>query len=158
MHRYPTGDLHADRSDLVAPHPHTGVVRLVALRLHTEVGRRHDEYLLQLPQVSEDVVALTQGKDRIADELPGAVIGGSAPSIDVIERNASTGAFVLSIDEVLLDGPATKRVRGRMLEKHERVVTLAVESSHEQLSLARPCIGVLHLPQPCGVEYLSHAY
>src|SRR5204863_7797514 len=71
----PTRDAHADRGDLLIPHPDPPLP-FGALRNDAVMRDGADEHFFERGDVLADVAPpLAEGENRVADELAGAVIG-----------------------------------------------------------------------------------
>ena len=69
--------------------PDAGPSRL-ARRLDAEARQRADERLLEVAQIDVQVaLVVAQQEDRVADELPGAVVGDVAAALDLEERRVA---------------------------------------------------------------------
>ena len=63
--------------------------------------------------------------DRVADELPGAVVGEPPAAVGVDDVDALGAVEVLAEGQVLGARAPTARVHGRVLEQQQRVGQLA---------------------------------
>ena len=94
VRRDPARDVHADRRDLGARRrPHADVLGAGAhLGRHAEVGQRADQRRLQPLDVGPQVAAvLGQVEHRIADQLPGPVVGRAAAAVGDGDGDAVRG-------------------------------------------------------------------
>ena len=164
MHGYPAGDLDPDRADLVRADPHARVL-LIAVGIDSQIGSNGDHDILQATEVADHVVPVVffttpERHYRITDELAGAMIRGTAPAVDVEQRDAARCALRFLVNEVVLERPPSQRVGGRMLEQHEGVAAVRVEACQEQLALRFPCVAVVHTAEPGGGEHrlCAHEY
>ena len=134
---------------------HTPVFCGSRARLHAQVGGGTDQDLLEVAEVLDHVVALAESEDRITDELPGSVIGRTAPPVDPEQRDAERRALRLAVDEVFLEGPSSQRVRVRMFQEHHRVSALPIQAGQEELLLPGPRGGIVNSSEPCGRQEIA---
>src|SRR3954463_11662015 len=80
----PARHMHADGADLALRRPHAGE-SVADLRLHTLVAECGDEHSLQVGHV---LVHAADPHDRIAHELPGAVIRHRTASVGIADLDA----------------------------------------------------------------------
>src|SRR6185295_15487628 len=113
----PASDRDADRRDLPARDPDAGETN-PPFRSDAELRERVDEDLLEHAEVPAYVEPeLPQTHDRIADELPGAVVRHFAAAVRAEDRDAAVG----SGSEMARVRSAPERVDRGMLEQEERV-------------------------------------
>ncbi len=114
-------DVYADRGDLAVGYPHACVVdALIATRARLDsvlAERRHDRRL-HLAQVGADV---DHAHYRVADELPGAVVGDLAAAVGGYDLDAVPMVEVTAEGQLIVGGSATARVYRRVFQEQQRV-------------------------------------
>jgi hypothetical protein len=130
-------DLHSDRGHLRTAGPHTGEARF-RLRVDSETRQRRDDDRLQPADVGQDislpVAPARQREDRVADELPGAVVRDVAAAVGPHELGSDGSGRDEDVAEI---GTRTERVHVGMLEQQQVVVGAAlVEPALERVGVA----------------------
>ena len=149
----PVGDPHADRRDLLVADPHAGEPVGARSGLDTEIGERGDEHRLEPAHVRDDVALagapLGERDDRVADELPGPVVGDVAAAVGPHELGAHRLGRHEHVGEI---GARPERVHVRVLLQEQVVVGRArVQPALQRLGLA-----VRHPPQPATAPAVGH--
>ncbi len=122
VRRHAAAHVHADRGDLarlVRPHPGQAVDRP---GLDAHVGERGDDRCLHAAHVLVHVVAVgPQAHDRIADQLPGAVIGDPAAPVGLGDVDALGAVPLLAHRQLARLHASPPRVDRRVLEQQQHV-------------------------------------
>ena len=113
------GDVHADRGDLALADPHADVlVAEPGRRLHARVAERGDDRALH----REDVLRHARdAHDRVADQLPGAVVGELAAARRAHDVDPALAVERLAERQVALVRAAPDRVDRRVLEQQHQL-------------------------------------
>src|SRR5207244_12826348 len=113
-------DLDADGRDLAVADPDAGVTGKPVGR-NPEVGEDVDQAAFELAQVEADIGFGAEIEDRIADQLPRAVVSHVPAAIDLEAGDAARRKLRFIQKNVIAGATATDRVRMRMLEQDEGV-------------------------------------
>ena len=161
VHRSPTREPHADRADLarvralgVDPDPRV-VVEPAGVR-QTELGEGVDDQLLDRAHVGDGVgesaralaVLGRQAQDRIPDQLPRAVVGDVAASVDCHQLGADGGRFDEHVGVQV--GAWTVGEDVRVLQQQQ--VLLVPVGEQRLLDAQRLPVG--HPPQPAHPQHV----
>ena len=117
MPGHPTAERDADRGDLALADPHAAEPRALP-RGDAEIGERRDEDALEHLEIPAHVGPEgAEPDDRVADQLPGPVVGDLAAAVRPEDRHVARRRRA----EKARVGAAAQGVDGRMLEEEERV-------------------------------------
>ena len=96
VRRHPVRDVDADRRDLPRrPRQPDAGQALDSLAFDAELRQRQDQRLLEVAAVALDVLAVPlQVEDRVADELPGPVVGRLAAAVGLDDVDLGAGRDV----------------------------------------------------------------
>jgi hypothetical protein len=123
MGRHAARDVQADRGDLALADPDAGErAPLARVRLDPLGRQRGDDRLLDRADEGGDVA---DPHDRVADELPGAVVGEAAAAVALDDVDALRAIPVLAHRQVAGAGAPAERVDGRVVEQQQHVGLLA---------------------------------
>jgi len=107
--------------------------------LDAEMGQGADHSLLkQMHIVRHCEVMLSEGENRIADELAGTVIGYVAAALYTVDGDASTSELVIGRQDVRRVCVATQSDGWLMLKQEEHVANALVASCLNQCMLKLP--------------------
>jgi hypothetical protein len=154
----PAGDADPDRADLVLGQPGAGQARN-ACRREAVVAARPDHHLLEVADVTVHVApSWRKLEDRVADHLPGAVVGDVAAAASLEHLEAARAQRLGWEQDVLAARVAAEREDGVVLEQQQLVghapglplghqlglqlepprIRNAAEPAHEQRACERP--------------------
>jgi hypothetical protein len=112
-----------------------------------------DQYLLQIPEVPMKVLPMgSQGEDRVAYELAGAVIGHVTAPPHFVHFDAPPGSLFLGKKDVRIMGGTPKGNRGGVFKKKELVRHFAPAAKADQLLLVGEGLTVRNPPQPPDLQ------
>lgn len=136
MHGNPFADADADGCELAIFHPDSGE-SVAATGLHTEALAGTDERFFEFPQVFVKIFAAwCEIEDRVADELAGAVVGGLAAAVRLMD-GVREGGWITQGRAV---AETANRVNRQVLQQKNRVVSAAVKDRvHLRLLEAEAC-------------------
>src|SRR5579875_3329297 len=150
-------DMDADRGDLALPDPHAGVVwPLVAARTCVDslFRQRGDERPLERAHVADDILL---PNDRVADQLPGAVVGDLPAAIGVAYLDPACAIPLLAHRQLTWTASPPAGVDRRVLKQQHRVrhPPRLARSADALLQLER--LPVAHEPEMAHPELIAHA-
>ena len=122
MRGHPAGDSNADRGDLVVADPDTALP-FFAGRRDSEVGDGPNQHFLQLGHILTNVAGpFAKMEDRIADDLPGTVVGDVAAARRFEKADSGGAKRLRSGQEISHIAAAPECDDGGMLEEQELIV------------------------------------
>ena len=108
-------------------------------RLHSQRRQSPDQRLLEVAAVALHILSVAlQVEDRVADELPGAVVGRLAAAVGLDDLDLGALGHV----QLALLGATAERDHRRMLEQHDRVRDRALRDRVRERALQLPRLPV----------------
>jgi hypothetical protein len=152
--RDPSRDAHPNGRDLLVAHPDAGQP-FDAAGIDTVIGGRANEDRFEIAHVTVNVATVgVQVDDRIADNLPGPVIGDIAPATGLVNVDAARGEGVGGRKNVRAAAVAAHAERQDvgMFEEEQRVADSASTAIFDEHTLQSERLGVRHSSEPTDVK------
>src|SRR6185503_3078035 len=153
MARDPAGDANADRTNLFSPDPRARQA-FNAMRRDGIVGANANHHLFKIANVSMHIAPVgTQIENRVADDLPGSVIGHIAPATGFVHLDAMHRKLVLGGGD--MRAAVTADAKGNhsgMLEEEEQIGNAAGATVFNERLLQVERIVVWNTPEAADFE------
>ena len=135
-----------DGSDFSRAEPDAGLA-LAACRDEAKLADGNDEHFLEEAQVGVQVLACGEMHDRVADDLPGAVVGNVAAAISRADLDAAACQLGGVPNQIRLRAPAhAEGVDGIVLGEDEGVADFAGIAARDEFLLAPARDGIARAP------------
>ena len=154
VHCHPAGDPDPNGGNLALFDPNPGQT-ILSPTPNVEFGQGPDQNFFETPDVRHYLLWIVEGKNRIPDELAGAVESDIAAPVDVVDLCRQLGPIDQQVRGVAVSSDGEN---GRVLEQQQVVVRRA--PNHLALmdrTLEIPGLRVGQAPQPAGPQHRLQA-
>lgn len=154
MERDPFPDTYTNRCQFPVFHPNTGEP-IASARRDAKLGTGADKSFFQGADVKVEVVSeWVEVEDRVAGQLPGAMVSGLSTPTDFNHRVGEVGGGIAERRSVTA---ATDRVNGRVLQRKQLVACAVLNDILDTLILDFESTGVIDiLSEPLVVQLHRH--